>query len=110
MDLELTHKTALVSGAHRGTGHVIARTLAEEGATVALHAFTQPQADEAMAAITDPALNIVPVVGDLLTDDGAQNEVWRRRIEETHDERNLAQREALTPRVLDVDDNSSERW
>ena len=72
MDLALTHKTALVSGAHRGTCHVIARTLAEEGATDALHAFTQPQADEAMAAITDPALNIVPVVGDLLTDDGAQ--------------------------------------
>ena len=72
MDLALTHKTALVSGAHRGTGHVIASTLAEEGATVALHAFTQPQADEAMAAITNPALNIVPVVGDLLTADGTQ--------------------------------------
>ena len=72
MDLALTDKTALVSGAHRGTGHVIATTLAEEGATVALHAFTQQQADEAMAAITDPALNIVPVVGDLLTDEGAQ--------------------------------------
>ncbi len=75
MDLALTDKTALVSGAHRGTGHVIATTLAEEGATVALHAFTQPQADEAMAGITDPALNIVPVVGDLLTDDGAQQVV-----------------------------------
>ena len=72
MDLALTHKTALVSGAHRGTGHVIASTLAEEGATVAFHAFTQPQADEVMAAITNPALNIVPVVGDLLTDDGTQ--------------------------------------
>ena len=30
MDLQLNHKTALVSGAHRGTGNVIATTLAEE--------------------------------------------------------------------------------
>lgn len=75
MDLQLRNKTALVSGAHRGTGNVIATTLADEGATVALHAFTQQQADEAMAAIKDPALNIVPVVGDLLTDVGARQAI-----------------------------------
>ena len=72
MDLQLNNKTALVSGAHRGTGNVIATTLAAEGATVALHAFTPEQADAAMAAITDPNLNIIPVVGNILTDDGAQ--------------------------------------
>lgn len=72
MDLQLNHKTALVSGANRGTGNVIATTLAAEGATVALHAFTQPQADEAIAALADTSLNIVPVVGDILTDEGAQ--------------------------------------
>lgn len=72
MDLQLNNKTALVSGAHRGTGNVIATTLAQEGATVALHAFTQQQADTAMASITDSTLKIVPVVGDILTDAGAQ--------------------------------------
>ncbi|TXS95271.1 SDR family oxidoreductase [Parahaliea maris] len=72
MDLQLRNKTALVSGAHRGTGNVIATTLAQEGATVALHAFTPQEADAAMAAIADPALSIVPVTGDLLTDEGAR--------------------------------------
>ena len=71
MDLHLNGKTALVSGAHRGTGNVIATTLAAEGATVALHAFTQTQADEAMSTIADAGMKIVPVVGDILTDAGA---------------------------------------
>ena len=73
MDLHLANKVALVSGAHRGTGNVIATTLAQEGATVALHGFTQQEADAAMAAIADNNLNIVPVVGDILTDAGAQS-------------------------------------
>lgn len=72
MDLQLNGKTALVSGAHRGTGNVIATTLAEEGATVALHAFTKEAADAAISEITDSALEIVPVVGDILSDEGAQ--------------------------------------
>lgn len=72
MDLQLDGKIALVSGASRGTGNVIATTLAEEGATVALHAFTQADADAAMAAITNTELKIIPVVGDLLTDEGAR--------------------------------------
>ncbi|ERP89407.1 3-oxoacyl-ACP reductase [Alcanivorax sp. P2S70] len=71
MDLHLNGKTALVSGAHRGTGNVIATTLAAEGATVALHAFTQTQADEAMSTMADAGMKIVPVVGDILTDAGA---------------------------------------
>jgi len=72
MDLQLTHKAALVSGAHRGTGNVIATTLAEEGATVALHAFTQQESEAAMEAVADKQLKIIPVVGDILTDKGAQ--------------------------------------
>ncbi|MEQ3724352.1 SDR family oxidoreductase [Alcanivorax sp.] len=79
MDLQIKNKTALVSGAHRGTGNVIATTLAQEGSTVALHAFTQQEADAAMAALTDPAFNIVPVVGDLLTDEGAQQVIDQLR-------------------------------
>lgn len=72
MDLQLSDKTALVSGAHRGTGNVIATTLAEEGATVALHAFTEQESEAAMAAITSDSLPIVPVVGDILSDEGAK--------------------------------------
>ncbi|MBA55232.1 MAG: 3-oxoacyl-ACP reductase [Pseudomonadales bacterium] len=72
MDLQLAGKTALVSGAHRGTGNVIATTLAEEGATVVLHAFTPQEADAAMASIADETLSVIPVVGDLLTDEGTQ--------------------------------------
>jgi NAD(P)-dependent dehydrogenase (short-subunit alcohol dehydrogenase family) len=38
MNLELNGKTALVTGANRGTGQVIAQTLQAEGATVIRHA------------------------------------------------------------------------
>lgn len=38
MDLELTEKVALVTGASRGTGFAIARALKREGATVAINA------------------------------------------------------------------------
>lgn len=72
MDLQLNNKTALVTGAHRGTGNVIATTLVEEGATVALHAFTQQESDTAMQALASTPLNIIPVIGDILTDEGAQ--------------------------------------
>jgi len=72
MDLQLVNKTALVSGAHRGTGNVIATTLAQEGAAVALHAFTREESAAAMATLGDSKLNIIPVVGDLLTDAGVQ--------------------------------------
>jgi len=71
MDLQLTQKTALVTGAHRGTGLVIAETLAAEGARVILHAFQEDQAQQAMAAV-DSELDIVPVIGNILTDEGAQ--------------------------------------
>jgi len=37
MNLELTGKTVLVTGANRGTGQIIAETMAREGATVIRH-------------------------------------------------------------------------
>lgn len=40
MDLELTGKTVLVTGANRGTGQIIAKTLAREGATVIRHSIS----------------------------------------------------------------------
>ena len=67
MDLKLDTKTALVTGAHRGTGQIIATRLAAEGATVWVHGFTQEQAQD--AAQTIPGAR--PVSGDICTDEGA---------------------------------------
>lgn len=69
MDLQLTGKTALVTGAHRGTGHVIAQHLAAEGARVLLHGFTAEQSQSAASNITP---KVIPVAGDITTDVGAQ--------------------------------------
>ncbi len=67
MDLELTDKTALVTGAHRGTGQIIASHLAAEGARVWVHGFTQEQAETAASAIPGARA----VAGDITTDEGA---------------------------------------
>ena len=67
MDLKLSNKTALVTGAHRGTGLIIATRLAAEGASVWLHGFSAEQAESAAADIP----NARPVAGDITTDAGA---------------------------------------
>lgn len=67
MNLALDGHTALVSGSYRGTGSIIARRLAEEGATVLVHGFTAGQAE---AAVAELGLG-VPVSGDITRDDGA---------------------------------------
>ncbi|MCC5871606.1 MAG: SDR family oxidoreductase [Gammaproteobacteria bacterium] len=72
MDLELTGHRALITGSHRGTGEVIARRLAEEGATVIIHGFDA----EAAAAVAASIPNAVAVAGDLLSDHGAAR-VWQ---------------------------------
>jgi len=78
MDLQLTGKTALITGAHRGTGHVIAQHLAAEGAQVLLHGFTPEQAQGALDTLLGASNaagyappNVVPVAGDITTDAGA---------------------------------------
>ena len=67
MDLDLTGRTALVTGAHRGTGQIIAARLAAEGATVLVHGFTPEQAEDACRQNGSG----LPVAGDLMTDAGA---------------------------------------
>jgi len=67
MDLQLKGHTALITGAHRGTGLVIARHLLREGTRVLVHGFEQ-------AAVRDAVLELgagIAVTGDIRTDDGA---------------------------------------
>src|SRR3979490_1735286 len=51
MDLQLDHKTALVTGATAGIGLEIARKLAVEGAKVIIAGRTQAKLDEAVESI-----------------------------------------------------------
>lgn len=72
MNLELEGRTALVTGSHRGTGEIIARRLAAEGARVVVHGFEPGQA-ETVAHGIDGAR---PVTGNLMDDAGAEW-VWQ---------------------------------
>lgn len=68
MELELSGKRALVTGAHRGTGSIIARRLAEEGAQVIVHGHELAPAQ----AVAEQLPGAVAVAGDLLSDSGAE--------------------------------------
>ena len=71
MKLGLEGRIALVSGAHRGTGAVIAAMLAEEGARVAVHGHAPDDAADSVAAIVAARGEAIAVDGDLATDAGA---------------------------------------
>jgi 3-oxoacyl-[acyl-carrier protein] reductase len=67
LDLNLNGKTALVTGSYRGTGLIIARHLAREGARVFVHGLAPGQAEDAVAELGLGE----PVTGDITTDQGA---------------------------------------
>lgn len=67
MDLALHGHTALVTGSYRGTGMIIARHLAREGARVLVHGLAPGQAEAAVETLGCG----VPVTGDLRNDAGA---------------------------------------
>lgn len=71
MDLRLADKTALVTGAYRGTGAVIARALAEEGAKVVVHGFEPGDTDDTILEIQNAGGTALSVIGDLMSDEGA---------------------------------------
>lgn len=73
MDLQLTGKTALVTGATAGIGLAIARTLAREGVSVTLTGRDPAKLQGAVAEITQavPAAQISTVVADLGSAEGA---------------------------------------
>ena len=71
MDLGLTDKTALVTGANRGTGEIIARTLAAEGASVLVHGPADGDAAPVVADIVASGGRAEACCGDLTLPDGA---------------------------------------
>ena len=72
MDLQLGGKAALVTGAYRGTGAVIAAALADEGARVLVHGFEPGSADETVSSIQSAGGQATSVHGDLMSDEGAE--------------------------------------
>jgi len=73
MDLQLTDKTALVTGSTAGIGLAIATTLAQEGATVIVNGRTEARVNAALDQIKQkvPAAKLQGLVADLGTVEGA---------------------------------------
>ena len=69
MKIDLTGKTALVTGSTSGIGHAIARGLASAGATVVVNGRTQAKVDAAVAAIAKlaPGARVRGVAADVST-------------------------------------------
>jgi 3-oxoacyl-[acyl-carrier protein] reductase len=71
MDLELTGKTALVTGSSRGIGRAIAAALAREGVRVCLSARGAEALEETAAQLRAAGAKVATVVGDVATPEGA---------------------------------------
>jgi NAD(P)-dependent dehydrogenase (short-subunit alcohol dehydrogenase family) len=74
MKIDLSGKTALVTGSTAGIGHAIARGLAEAGATVAVNGRTQGKVDTATAAMAKavPGGKIRGIAADVSTAEGCK--------------------------------------
>jgi NAD(P)-dependent dehydrogenase (short-subunit alcohol dehydrogenase family) len=72
MKIDLTGKTAVVTGSTSGIGHAIARGLALAGADVVVNGRSQDKVDLAVAAIAGaaPGRKIIGVAADVSTADG----------------------------------------
>jgi NAD(P)-dependent dehydrogenase (short-subunit alcohol dehydrogenase family) len=68
MDLQLSGKTALVTGSSKGIGEAIARTLAREGATVIVHGRDREQTRKVANDIVSDGGRAFAVFGDLTED------------------------------------------
>ncbi len=84
MDLQLTGKTALVTGSTAGIGHAIAAALAREGANVILNGRTQERVDAGITRLKGLVKNggeVSGVAADLGTAEGF--DVLRQAVPET---------------------------
>lgn len=72
MDLLLDGKCALVTGSSAGIGEAIARTLANEGASVIIHGRNRDRAQKVCADIQAEGGKAVAVIGDLADDAQAE--------------------------------------
>jgi NAD(P)-dependent dehydrogenase (short-subunit alcohol dehydrogenase family) len=74
MKIDLTGKTALVTGSTSGIGHAIAKGLAATGAEVVVNGRSQGKADAAIAAITKavPGAKVKGVAADVSTAEGCK--------------------------------------
>ncbi|MEH2178739.1 SDR family NAD(P)-dependent oxidoreductase [Nostoc sp.] len=71
MDLQLVGKRALITGSSSGIGSAIARRLAREGASVAVHGRDAARAGEVAESIRSTGGQAVVVIGDLVRADEA---------------------------------------
>src|SRR3954471_24561895 len=74
MDLQLSGKTALVTGSKAGIGFAIAQSLAREDAAVIVNGRTQARVDAALAKLGSPARGLA---ADLGTREGIDTAIGR---------------------------------
>jgi 3-oxoacyl-[acyl-carrier protein] reductase len=80
MDLALTGRNVIVTGASRGIGRSIAHTFADEGANVAICARQQDQVDAEVAALKAKGVRAFGAAVDIA--DGAALQAWIGRAAE----------------------------
>ena len=72
MELDLNGKRALVTGSSGGLGEATAKMLAAEGASVIVHGRDKERTENVAEAIRQDGGSVTAVLGDLSTDDGAE--------------------------------------
>ena len=77
MDLQLTEKTALITGGSRGIGRGVAEVLAAEGCLLHLAARTEADLEKARAELlADHGVEVTGHAMDLSTGDAARESGW----------------------------------